>query len=29
MSQESRADRDIDWEAYLDHVAALVGTCCI
>ncbi len=26
MSQESRPDRDIDWEAYLDHVAALVGT---
>jgi hypothetical protein len=26
MSQESRADRDIDWDAYLDHVAALVGT---
>ena len=26
MSQQTQADSDIDWEAFLDHMAALVGT---
>ncbi len=26
MSQQTQADSDFDWEAFLDHMAALVGT---
>ena len=26
MSQQTQADSDIDWEAFLDHMSVLVGT---